>query len=86
MSTTFALALPLRHTRAFLPLLARNMSLVETGYSSDEDVATDDAFGLAQLPNTKKARTAPEPPTVITAAAPHVLSEVGRAPPRLRAF
>jgi hypothetical protein len=53
------------------------MSLAETGYSSDEDVAAADAFGLAKLPGTKKARTAlGPPPTTITAAAPHVLSEV----------
>jgi pre-mRNA-processing factor 17 len=52
------------------------MSLVEAGYSSDEDVPTDDAFGLAKLPTTKKPRTEPDQPTTITAAAPHVLSEV----------
>lgn len=51
------------------------MSLVEAGYSSDEDISND-AFGLTKLQQAKKARTEAEKPSVITEAAPHVLSEV----------
>jgi hypothetical protein len=60
------------------------MSLVETGYSSDEDIATDDVFGLSKLNAAKKPRveSANEPtkPSTVTEAAPHVLSEVRAFP------
>jgi hypothetical protein len=49
------------------------MSLLVQDYSSDEDTHTDDVFGLAKLPTTKKARVEP---SLVTEPAPHVLSEV----------
>jgi len=56
------------------------MSLVQ-GYSSGEDEGpvspTNDAFGLALLPATKKPRVGPPKPTSdIPHSAPDVLSEV----------
>ena len=56
------------------------MSLIQ-GYSSGEDEGpvslTNDAFGLASLPATKKPRVdPPKPAPVIPHSAPDVLSEV----------
>jgi pre-mRNA-processing factor 17 len=45
-------------------------------YSSDEDVPTDDVFGLSKLPASKRPRTDEVPLPLATEAAPHVLSEV----------
>jgi len=58
------------------------MSLIQ-GYSSGEDEGpvslTNDAFGLASLPATKKPRVGPpKPMSVIPHSAPDVLSEVRR--------
>jgi pre-mRNA-processing factor 17 len=65
------------------------MSLVRE-YSSGEEEGpaspTDDAFGLASLPATKKQRVeAREPMSVIAHSAPDVLSEVRNVlnPPQL---
>ncbi|KAI6133313.1 pre-mRNA splicing factor [Pisolithus croceorrhizus] len=52
-----------------------NMSLVQ-GYSSDEDdVATNDAFGISNLPLTRRSRADEAEQKIVADAAPHVLSE-----------
>lgn len=51
------------------------MSGLIQGYSSDEDEdVSQDAFGIASLPNTKRARFDDAP--VAAKAAPNVLAEV----------
>lgn len=73
------------------PLLAAAMASLLQGYSSgedDEQLATQDAFGLSSLPTSKKPRLEePEASTSSTAvsivlqAAPDVLAEVCRRDP-----
>lgn len=69
-------------TAARLPYPWPTMSLIQ-GYSSGEDEGpvspTNDAFGFASLPATKKPRVEPLKPTsAIPHSAPDVLSEVRR--------
>lgn len=45
-------------------------------YSSDEDNVINDAFGLSNLPASKKPRTEQSQDKQIAQAAPHVLAEV----------
>jgi hypothetical protein len=81
----------LRHTRLDLvhrPAQSesrRAMSLMNDVYSSDEEAASGDVFGLSKLPATKKARVATPEPSAMTVAAPDVLSEV-RAVPSARSM
>lgn len=51
------------------------MSLADN-YSSDEDVAAGDIFGLNKISTAKKPRVDESAPALVAEAAPHVLSEV----------